>query len=320
MYIFWAVGEKMILIILLYAIFSAMTFINSALMDSNPYPLMVGMIRALGSGIIILGYMLIFRRAALLSIRLSRQQWRWLIAYAVLIHAVAMCAFSFSVLYANPVTVCFMFAMAPFITALIQYLHGQERLTPQKFCGLVVGVIGLVPILIQSSYVGHASPLKSAALGNWITFGAMILFCYGWVLFKKLLQSCHYSIQMLNGIAMMIGGLLSVVMVLAVHGVSLGSLSYSSDFGWLMAAFLASSLITYSLYAYLLQHFSPTFISFAGFLEPAFGMIYGFFLVGYQISGIDLASFFVLFLGLYIFYLDELNKKRGRKGDIESFL
>lgn len=300
----------MILIVLLYAIFSAMTFINSALMGTNPYPLLVGMIRALGSGTIILGYMLMFRRKALLNIQLSRKQWIWLISYGVLIHAIGMVGFSYSVLYANPVTVCFLFATAPFITALIQYLHGQERLTKQKICGLIVGTIGLIPILVQSAYSGHAgSSQGSAALGNWITLGAMILFCYGWVLFKKLLQTCNYSIQMLNGIAMMFGGILSSLMVLVMYGFSLASLPFSADFGLLMTAFLASSLLTYSLYAYLLQHFSPTFISFAGFLEPAFGMIYGFFLVGYRITGTDLISFLVLFLGLYIFYLQEL---RGR--------
>lgn len=306
----------MILIVLLYAVFSAMTFINSSLMSSNPYPLVVGMIRALGSGTIILGYMLIFRRSALLGIRLSGQQWRWLIAYGVLIHAIGMCGFSYSVLYANPVTVCFLFAMAPFITAVIQYAHGEERLTNKKIIGLIVGTVGLVPILLQSSTSEHVNNYqKSAELGNWITFGSMILFCYGWVIFKKLLYSCRYSIQVLNGIAMMIGGLLSIFMVIAAYGYSFSSLSYSVDFGWLMSAFLVSSLLTYSLYAYLLQHFSPTFISFAGFLEPAFGMIYGFFLVNYQITGIDLVSFLVLFLGLYIFYLEELKRKRE-----ESFL
>lgn len=299
----------MILIILLYAVFSAMTFINSSLMASNPYPLVVGMIRALGSGSLILGYMFFACRRELMTIQLSRQQWTWLILYGVLIHAVGMVGFSYSVLYANPVTVCFLFATAPFITALIQYLHGQERLTLQKICGLIVGTIGLVPVLIQNAHAAHANTTQgSAALGNWITLGAMILFCYGWVMFKKLLQTCQYPIQMLNGIAMMIGGLLSGIMVLMVYGPFFATMPYSADFGWLMTAFLASSLLTYSLYAYLLQHFSPTFISFAGFLEPAFGMVYGLLLVGYMITPVDVVSFLVLFVGLYIFYLQELQK------------
>lgn len=280
-------------------------------MSSNPYPLVVGMIRALGSGTVILGYMFIFCRPQLLSLKLSIQQWSWLVIYGILIHGIAMCGFSYSVLYANPVTVCFLFAMAPFITAVIQYLQGAEHLSPKKVMGLIVGTIGLLPILLDSSMSAHSNASgQSVELGNWITVGSMVLFCYGWVIFKRLVHSCNYSIQMLNGIAMIIGGVLSIIMTITVYGTTFAFLPYSSDFTWLMSAFLASSLVTYSLYAYLLQNFSPTFISFAGFLEPAFGMIYGFFLVNYQITGIDLASFLVLFLGLYIFYLEELKKKK----------
>ena len=70
----------------------------------------------------------------------------------------------------------------------------------------------------------QAVTMVSAALGNWITLGSMILFCYGWVSFlRNCCKTCHYSIQMLNGIAMMIGGILSTIMVIAVHGVALSS-------------------------------------------------------------------------------------------------
>jgi drug/metabolite transporter (DMT)-like permease len=204
-----------------------------------------------------------------------------------------------------------LYATAPFITAIIQYLHGKEVLTFQKIIGLAVGALGLAPILMQSS--GHqqteAQP-ELAGYGNLVILVSMVLFCYGWVFFKKLLMSCRYSIQMLNGIAMMIGGLVSVAAVGLVHGpIAMWYLPYSPDFTLLMTAFLLSSLLTYSLYAYLLQVFSPTFISFAGFLEPAFGMLYGLFLIGYEISWLHIASFLVLFLGLYIFYLEELKKR-----------
>lgn len=303
----------MFLVIVLYAVFSGMTFINGALMADNPYPLIVGMIRAVGSGIIVLGLIGLIRRERIKDFKLSFTQWRWLISYGVLIHAIGMFGFSWSVLYGNPVTLCFIFATAPFLTALIQYGSGQERLSVQKMIGLLIGSMGLIPILFKeaSTTYAHATGTSHAWLmSNGVAIGSMIVFCYGWVLFKKLLLSTRYPIQLLNGIAMSIGGIFSTIIVACLYGSSIFLFPYSDNFPYLMGIFLLSNLMTYSLYAYLLQTFSPTFISFAGFLEPAFGMIYGYFLTDYRITGIDLSSFLVLFLGLYIFYLDELKKKQ----------
>jgi len=303
---------SMFLVIVLYAVFSGMTFINSALMAGNPYPLIVGMIRAVGSGVIILGLVGLIKREKIRDFKLTFIQWRWLILYGVLIHAIGMFGFSWSVLYGNPVTLCFIFATAPFLTAIIQYGYGQEPLSTQKAVGLLVGSIGLIPILLQDSstaYTQASGTSHAWFMSNGVAIGSMVLFCYGWVVFKKLLHTTKYSIQLLNGMAMSIGGILSTLGVVCVYGSSVFQLPYTDNFSFLMGVFLLSSLMTYSLYAYLLQTFSPTFISFAGFLEPAFGMIYGYFLTNYRITGIDLAAFLVLFLGLYIFYLDELKKK-----------
>lgn len=301
----------MFLVILLYAIFSGMTFINSSLMQGGPYPLLVGMIRALGSGSIIFGLMWILRRKNIVQLHLTSQQWRYVITYGVLIHAVGMCGFSWAVLYGSPVTLCFIFATAPFITAMIQYWYDKESLSKQKIAGLIVGTLGLVPILWQES--ATTSHVLDSQYGwlicNGIAIGSMFVFCYGWVVFKKLLETTKTSILLLNGIAMLIGGLVSLIGIGLYYGLSVFDLPYSADFAYLMVLFMFASLITYSLYAYLLQDFSPTFISFAGFLEPAFGMIYGYFLMNYTIHGYHLISFMVLFLGLYLFYLDELKKR-----------
>ena len=172
-----------------------------------------------------------------------------------------------------------------------------------------MGLIGLIPILWKNT----TTELEVAVpgdqwLGNIIVLVSMIFFCWGWILFKKLIESCSYSVQMLNGIAMMIGGILSSFFVMMVYGGSVFEISFSENFAYLMGLFLLSSLLTYTLYAYLLQNFSPTFISFAGFLEPAFALFYGFLWFGYTVRIVDIISFFILFLGLYIFYRQELGK------------
>ncbi|MBP9765415.1 DMT family transporter [Candidatus Babeliales bacterium] len=297
----------MLLVVLLYLIFAGMTFINSFLMEIFPYPIIIGMFRALGSGALIVAYFVFFKRSALARFTLNKKEWHLLFAYAVLIHAVGMCAFSYAMLYGTPVMVCFIYATAPFLTGIISYFLGYETLSHQKIIGLCMGFAGLMPVLMQS-IDQHTVAVDHGGLGFAITFGAMICFCYGWILFKKLLYSTSQSIQLLNGIAMLIGGILSAGAALIMYGCTGQVGVYSSQVAAWIFIFMIASLLSYCLYAYLISVFSPIFISFAGFLEPAFGMLYGVFLQGYVVTGTSLAGLLVLFLGLYVFYQQELSK------------
>lgn len=300
----------MVLVIILYAIFAAMTFINTSLMASDPYPVLVGMLRAFGSGCLILIFLSLFSKQKVTDLKLSSKQWYLLLAYGVLIHALGMCGFSYGAMFANPITICFLYASAPFLTAILLYFHNGTTLSSTKIAGLLIGLIGLLPILWKSTTLDAGVDVADHQwIGNIIVLISMIFFCWGWILFKKLIQSCHYSVQMLNGIAMIVGGIVSLLFVMMVYGNQVFELPLSANFTHLMGMFLVSSLLTYSLYAYLLQHFSPTFISFAGFLEPAFALVYGFLWFGYAIQIADIVSFLILFLGLYIFYRQELGKE-----------
>lgn len=297
----------MVLIVLLYAVFSAMTFINSSLMASNPYPFFVGMLRAFGSSAILLGYCQLFYSGWLSKFSLPKRGWRMLLTYGVLIHGFVMCGFSYSMQYADPVTVCFIVASGPFLTAIIQYFRGEEALTSKKLIGLFIGVMGLLPILMSSSH--DCTALKDPSLewwGNLISLLSMLMFSYGWIVLKQFLKEFSYPIEIINGISMLIGGFVSFLLVLLVHGFSLFSLSFSADFPILMSAFLASSLLTYMLYVYLLERYSPTFVSFAGFLEPAFGMFYGSIIMGCVVTNNSIIALLFLLSGLYAFYREEL--------------
>jgi drug/metabolite transporter (DMT)-like permease len=298
----------MIYVVLLYAIFAAMTFVNSALMQCYPHPIMIGIFRAMGSGMLILGYIACFKHKQFAQLQLSSCQWSKLIAYGILIHGFAMIGFSYSVLYGNPISLCFIYASAPFLTALIEFLHGQECLNLKKITGLIIGSLGLIPILMYNSDLQNTNMVSIYPwwVGNAFAFGSMIMFCYGWILFKQIIKTNNHPIQLLNGIAMVVGGITSTILAITVYGNSMFTLSYQEHFVVLTITFVLSSLITYMLYAYLLQKYSPTFISFAGFLEPAFGLVYGMILIKYYASILDLLSFFMLFIGLYIFYRQEI--------------
>ncbi len=306
-----------VLIAVLYAIFAAMTFINSKLMLANPYPFFVGMMRAFGSAVLLLGYGWVFHRLILKRFTLPIHGWRKLIVFGACVHGLAMSGFSYSVQYTDPVKVCFIIAMCPFITAILQYFLNNEVLSVKKVIGLIVGFCGLVPILLASEHGAYADVAHHLeVLGGVVCFFATIAFAYGWIEMKKFLNEfSSYPIEIVNGIAMFVGGCVSLPLFLVFHKFALSGIDFSVDFPFLMTAFVVSSLLTYLIYAYLLKTFSATFIAFAGFLEPVFGLIYGVAFMGHPLTFGAVGALFVVFVGLYIFYKEEI---RTHKCDVKT--
>lgn len=297
----------MFLIAVLYAVFAAMTFINSKLMLSNPYPFFVGMLRALGSSVFLLAYSLIFHRKELFSFSIPASSWRDLLVFGVLVHGLVMSGFSYAVQYTDPVKVCFIIATCPFITAILQYLFYKETLTTKKIIGLLIGFCGLIPVLFASDHGAYKNvPEHLETLGSVICFIAIIFFAYGWIAMKRFLNRHSEPIAIVNGIAMLVGSGVSIVLFLIANNFSFPHLTFTPDFSVLVTAFVASSLMTYVIYAYLLKTFSATFIAFAGFLEPVFGLVYGVLFMGHRLTVSSVGGLVILFIGLYLFYREEI--------------
>lgn len=309
----------MILIAVLYAVFAAMTFINSKLMLTNPYPFFVGMLRALGSAVFLFGYALLFNSKALKKFSLPLYGWKDLLIFGALVHGIVMCAFSYSVQYIDPVKVCFIIATCPFITAILQYFLDGETLTLKKIIGLIIGFCGLMPILLAVEHGAYADiPEHLERLGSIICFVAVVFFAYGWIVMKRFLKNfADHPIEIVNGFAMLVGGCISFLLFVVFNKFDMLAMHFTAEFPILMTAFVVSSLLTYMIYAYLLKEYSATFIAFAGFLEPVFGMLYGAAYTGHQITYISIGALFVLFLGLYLFYREELrtHPTKGVKTD-----
>ena len=302
----------MILIAVLYAVFAGMTFINSKLMLTNPFPFFAGMLRSIGSSVLLFGYAWFVHKKLLKSFFLPIRGIRDILIFGALVHGFAMCGFSYSVQYITPVKLCFIVALSPFITALIQYFTGEEKLSRRKIIGLAIGFIGLIPILLTSEEGGDYSNISATfgAIGTIVCVISVISFAYGWISMKRFLRDfSDYPIEFANSIAMLTGGCISFVLFVLFDHLKMARMEFSPDFPLLMLAFILSSLATYSLYAYLLRKFSTTFIAFAGFLEPVFGMLLGVAYLGHKITFVSIGALLVLSVGLYIFYKEELIEK-----------
>jgi drug/metabolite transporter (DMT)-like permease len=317
----------LILVLLLYVLFaSTFTFGKAAMTYMHP-ALFVG-IRMTVAGLILLGYQYFF----------NYKLWRLERRHYALFAAVTFFAIFLSYLlefealnYVTSFKVALLFNLSPFITALLSHIHLAERLTVKQWTGLCIGFLGVLPVV--GSYNSFSSATTS---GLWVSvpeimiFGAVFSACYGWTLFKKLVAQHHYSPIMVNGVSMLAGGILALLVAVCAHGGTTlrttGMIPdavhmYIASFWcgalcmamfYMIILIIIANLITYNLYGYLLTHYSATFLAFAGFITPFFTAIFGWLLLGECITWHFIASITIILVGLYLFYQDEKRQDRNQ--------
>jgi len=294
----------------LYLCFTGIMFLGSLILTTNHYPLFVAGVRFLVSGLILLTFYLSQHKNFQYA-QLTQLITPLFFKYSLCLYTLSTIGFSWGLQYVDPVKACFVFVLAPFVTAIFLYFLKGEQLSTQKIIGLIIGFISVIPIILESSH-GEFShvPWHLSMIGYLVFASAVIFFAYGWTLSTELYQSIHNIPSLLiTAIAFMLGGSISLIILLIIHPQEAFNIELTSEFGWLLLLYSILSAISYNLYTVLLRQYSPTFISFASFLEPAFGLLYAFLFLGQSLSIIAFCSLIGLGLGLYIFYQEELRSQ-----------
>jgi drug/metabolite transporter (DMT)-like permease len=203
----------------------------------------------------------------------------------------------------------FLFTLMPFFTALFAYFINKEKLSYQKAMGLLVGFTGMVPTLLTGSSlermegsVGFLSLSELAILGSVASFG------YNLIAIQKLVKhrKCHPLVA--NSMSMLMGGSLALGAAFFSEPVFITG-DYTIFFLLVGAQILISNIICLNLQAYLLHHYSPTFMAFAGFLSPVCAAFYGHVLLNEHISWNYILSFIMVIIGLAMYYYDDFAKQ-----------
>lgn len=202
----------------------------------------------------------------------------------------------------------FLYNAAPFMSSLYSYFIFKEKMSKMKWLGLFIGCIGIIPILLTTS-------AKEASLGEffYISWAEIAILAsaashsYSWIVVRRLVRDKNYSPMMVNGICMFSGGL----MAFATAGVFEGFRFVIHANIWYFIALLSfvvlvSNIVCHNLYGYLLRQYTATFLSFTGFMGPLIAAVYGWILFGNPITWHYYVSSVVMFVGLYLFYKDEL--------------
>jgi len=174
----------------------------------------------------------------------------------------------------------------------------------------VVGFVGFFPILFSETSaeegVGHLFFLSWAEMAVML---AAITSVYGWIILRQLVKDEGVTPLMANGVSMVAGGGMALVNSYFVENWNPVPVTDTVTFlECMLLLVIISNMICYNLYGHLLKRFTATFMSFAGFTTPLFTAIYGWFFLSEVISEAFYLSAAVVFIGLFLFYQEELRQ------------
>lgn len=317
----------MILLVVLYMLFASTFTIGKAALAYTTPILFIAMRMMIG-GLLLLGYHYFFKRS---EFALNRKDIGILAQVSFFQYYAAFILEFVSLQWMTSGKASLFWNFSPFVTALICYFLLGERLSIKKVVGLIVGFLGLLPILMattpQEELAGMISWLSVPEI---ILLGAVVSAGYGWIVFAQA-QARGYSTSMINGLTMSVAGIAALGTSLFFEGVphvmppasclSQHMPTLCSIFGpygagialfavYSLALIFISNIICFNLYGYLLTIYSATFVSFAGFITPLFAALFGWFFLDECIGLPFLYSVAIVFIGLVIFFLEELKTQK----------
>lgn len=292
-------------IIFLYLVFAA-TFPIAKQAISYASPYFIVAFRLIVSGIIFLAYQYLFDRKNFFI----QKKDLWLFFKAITFYIyLAFIPEYWALRRLTATKVVIIYALIPFATAGFAYFLTKERLTKTKIFGMIIGFLGMIPLIMTPDHAkSTAQEFLTVSLAEAVLLVAVIALAYGWFPVKKLMTR-GYTLPMINGTTMLVGGICALFTSFAIDGIYPLPIYQTGPF--LLFAFaliIMANGIYYNLYGKLLRRYSFTLVSFASFLSPIFGTFFGWLFLSDQIRWNHFATLGCIALGLYVFYREELQQ------------
>ena len=213
--------------------------------------------------------------------------------------------------FVSSIKVNIMYATTPFVALLLSYVLYREKITPAQLLGVCCGFVSLLPLMARSSQ--NCGNIFSFSLPELVLLVSIASAAYAWFVIKDLMNR-GYSLALINGIAMLGGGLMSFVTWYIVHAPGAQPILEMRPFIITVAGLiLLSNVVVYNLYGWLLRYYSVNFVACAGFLSPLFGAFYGYIFLHEILGWQHFLAIVGITIGLYLFFHDELRARRVRK-------
>jgi len=205
----------------------------------------------------------------------------------------------------------FLYNLYPLAAALISYLIIKEKLSQDKWIGLLIGFMGALPLLLSAfqgdiplhKYFGIFSLSEIAIL-------AAIFACpLGWIPVQVDIATQRYSTYIALGVTQIIGGMIALVNSFLLDTWDPLPIFHVGYF--LLSAVvltLFSNIIANILYIELLKKYTYTLIAFSGFLTAFLTAFFDWLFFGYHINYNFYTSTLISLIGFCVFYREEFNR------------
>ncbi len=292
----------MFLIVILYAIFAS-TFTLGKLVLAYTQPIFLVGIRMSIAGALLLAYRYSFARANGLFDRKYLSYYLQTMIFTVYVPYLLR---SWALLYLPSSKASLLYTASPFISYFLSYCFNIERFAWQKLAGLIVGFIGMMPMLL-----GNATSGACIGIFSLPSLAVLIGVCaqsYGWIIMRTLIKELNACPIVINAVSMLGGGLAALL----TSGIIERNTVYITDLVpflvILTIIIVVSNLICHNLYASLLKKYSPTMLAFASFLSPLFASLYGWLFMQETVSLQFYITICMVVIGLVIFHCQELKE------------
>ncbi len=200
-------------------------------------------------------------------------------------------------------------ALSPFVAASIAYGFFKEKFPFKKLFALCLGFLGVLPLIIENVSRSNVNCSVFHLLGGYAAMLISVLSAVvGTFIFKRLVA--HYSVSFVLGIALVFGGIMSLVVSLISevwNPLPIQNVALVAPI--LLFIFITHNLIAQPLYGYLVKKYPVTLITFATLITPLTSAVLGYFLYAQAIGYTFIFSLITLIVSFFLFYHEE--KKEG---------
>jgi drug/metabolite transporter (DMT)-like permease len=208
--------------------------------------------------------------------------------------------------YISSIKATILYSSAPLFSSFFSFLFFGYRLSKIEWLGLCLGFLGLLPTFFIAPEIETKFFSSSVPVPELMLLIAVVAGSYAWFEVKAL-SVRGYSMFLINGIGMLVGGVISLAHYYAV--VPAGGIFPVNDtlpfLATLAVLILLTNILTYNLYGFLLGRYSFTFLAFSRFLASIFGVIFGVFFFECPFTWAHMLGFVFVLTGLHVFYHGE---------------
>ena len=203
--------------------------------------------------------------------------------------------------YMPSVKMAFLLSVTPFVAAFLNYCINNERISYRQCCGIFIGFLGVLPILILG---GDAAEIFNTSRFFWLpecaVLAAVLAHCYGTLCTQQLIRTHQYPAPLIGGISALLGSFLALLTALVLQEPL--RIDNSAIFvPWFCVLIVISNLISHTWYIRLLKKHSTTLLALAEYINPLFIALYSIFFLHETMSWHYAVSGLIIVTGLWLF-------------------